>query len=141
MKKCSYCGRENTDEAVHCAGCGTAFPTPPAAAPTRTPRDWTWLEWLGWCLRYVAVVLVIGLIYLLSLGPVERYIYKATSRTSTTTTSGVNGQTVVTRVVRISYPRWVGIVYRPAFLVRSSSGGNGLYGRYLEWWTAGRRKQ
>ena len=140
MKKCSYCGRENTNEAVHCAECGTAFPTPPANAPPTPPRDWTWLEWLGWCLRYDAVVLVIGFIYLLSLGPVERYLFKVTSRTSTTT-NAVNGQLVVTKVVRITYPRWVWVVYHPAFLVRSSSGGNGLYGRYLEWWSAGRREQ
>ncbi len=25
MKKCSYCGRENTDEALHCKECGTEF--------------------------------------------------------------------------------------------------------------------
>jgi uncharacterized RDD family membrane protein YckC len=25
MKKCSYCGRENSDDAAHCSGCGTEF--------------------------------------------------------------------------------------------------------------------
>ncbi len=25
MKKCSYCGRDNTDEALHCSECGTEF--------------------------------------------------------------------------------------------------------------------
>ena len=28
MKKCSYCGLENDDEAVHCKECGTAFKVP-----------------------------------------------------------------------------------------------------------------
>ena len=25
MKNCAYCGRENSDEATHCAECGSAF--------------------------------------------------------------------------------------------------------------------
>jgi len=31
MKKCSYCGRDNTDDAVNCHECGTEFATEPAA--------------------------------------------------------------------------------------------------------------
>jgi hypothetical protein len=38
MKKCSYCGRDNTDEAANCHECGTEFerpaePPPPEPAP------------------------------------------------------------------------------------------------------------
>jgi Putative prokaryotic signal transducing protein len=37
MKKCSYCGRENSDEASHCFECGTEFdpiaPPPPPRQP------------------------------------------------------------------------------------------------------------
>ena len=39
----------------------------------------------------------------------------------------------------MSYPHWVRIVYRPAFLLQASSGGNGLYARYLAWWASRRR--
>jgi uncharacterized RDD family membrane protein YckC len=37
VKNCSYCGRENTDEAVHCKECGTEFAAePPAASSPRS---------------------------------------------------------------------------------------------------------
>jgi hypothetical protein len=135
MKKCAYCGRENNDEAMHCQECGTEFAAPSVAAGPGQPRDLTWLEWLGCVLRYAGMIVLIGLLYLLSFGPVARYCCTVNSRTSASTSYTVNGQTVVTTVVRsVSYPRWVGIVYYPAFLMRSASGGNGLYGRYLEWW-------
>ena len=35
MKCCSYCGRENTDEALRCHECGTEFEQP---RPVETPR-------------------------------------------------------------------------------------------------------
>lgn len=42
MKACSYCGRENSDDAVYCRECGTEFekpkaPTPPTSAPHDEP--------------------------------------------------------------------------------------------------------
>jgi len=139
VKKCAYCGRENADDAADCGECGTAFSTPAVDTPSGKRRDWTWLEWLGWCLRYLAFALAIGFIYLLSLGPVERYFFKMTSTTTTITTRRINGQTVVLHATRITYPHWIGVVYRPAFLLRSNAGGESLYARYLEWWTAGRK--
>src|SRR5580765_5042077 len=34
MKKCTYCGRENQDDAFHCSGCGTnEFKPGPGAQP------------------------------------------------------------------------------------------------------------
>lgn len=36
VKKCSYCGRENTDEAVYCQECGTEFATAPTS-PNKSP--------------------------------------------------------------------------------------------------------
>jgi hypothetical protein len=33
MKKCSWCGRENGDDAPHCQECGTAFKVLPADSP------------------------------------------------------------------------------------------------------------
>ena len=35
MKNCAYCGRENSDEATHCAECGSAF-TGSSRAPSPT---------------------------------------------------------------------------------------------------------
>ena len=38
MKKCSYCGRDNTDETEHCFECGTDFESvgePPSEPPPR----------------------------------------------------------------------------------------------------------
>jgi hypothetical protein len=69
VKKCSYCGRENSDEAVHCRECGTLFPEPFAMAEPARPRDGTWLDWLAYMLRIAGVIVLIGLLYLLSFGP------------------------------------------------------------------------
>jgi len=71
--------------------------------------------------------LVVLLIYLLSLGPVQRCTGKVISYTTTPTANGFLGQRVV------SYPRWVGVVYAPAFWLRQS-GPWDLYDSYLEWW-------
>ena len=100
MKKCASCGRENADEAEHCAECGTAFPAPQADAPRRTRRDWTWVEWLAFCLRCLGITFALGVVYLLSLGPVERYVVRVTSRTSTTTTNAVTHQTMITTTIQ-----------------------------------------
>jgi hypothetical protein len=37
-------------------------------------------------------------------------------------------------VYTIRYPAWVRVLYYPSFLMLSGDGGNGLYGRYLQWW-------
>ena len=139
MKKCAYCGRENDDAAGRCRECGTEFAARSFEAQPAAPRDWTWVEWLRYVLSYAGMVFFIGLIYLLSLGPVERCLFKVSPRTSTITTNTVNGHPVLTTTIKqtVSYPRWVGVVYYPAFLVRTGHGGNWLYARYLDWW--GRR--
>src|SRR6202040_2796486 len=80
-------------------------------------------------------ILLIGVLYLLSFGPVKRYCGTVISQSSTPIAFTVNGQTVVRGGMRtVRYPGWVGIVYHPAFLLESGSGGSGLYGRYLQWW-------
>ncbi len=40
MKKCAYCGRENSDEAVYCRECGTEFerPSAPPNPPPPNPK-------------------------------------------------------------------------------------------------------
>jgi hypothetical protein len=98
-------------------------------------RDRTWLEWLGLALRWAGAVVVIGLLYLLSFGPVERYCAKVITKTKTPTAYNADGQIKANvTVTTVRYPGWVGIVYRPAFMLRAGSGGDGLYGRYLLWW-------
>jgi hypothetical protein len=45
MKPCAYCGKENSPAAVHCAGCGTAFPrdvSEGAASATASKAQWVW---------------------------------------------------------------------------------------------------
>ncbi len=132
MPKCGYCGRETEGEATHCAECGTAFSSPSSGGPRTAPRDWTWLEWLRYLLSCVGFVLLFGFIYLLSFGPVAAYCCKVTTRT-TRTTMGDHG-TAYTIVHTIQVPHWVGVLYRPAILLRGGSDPTGLYDRYLSWW-------
>ena len=135
MKKCSYCGRENSDEAVHCRECGTEFVVPSVEAEPAQPRDGTWLEWLAYVLRLTGTILLLGFLYLLSLGPVGHFFGTVTTTSSPPATFGTNGQaTVVTSVRTVRYPGWVRVVYYPAFVMMSGSVGNSLYGRYLMWW-------
>ncbi len=83
-------------------------------------------------MRAIGVALAVALLYLLSFGPVEHYCGRIiTLPPGTSTTVTVSGQTVThTTVLTVRYPFWVGVIYRPAFMVR----GNTLYRRYLQWW-------
>lgn len=38
MKNCDYCGRENTDETVHCRECGTRFASELDPKPPKSPE-------------------------------------------------------------------------------------------------------
>jgi hypothetical protein len=132
MKKCGCCGRENENAAMHYVECGTEFRMMSAGVASAVPRDRTWREWLKFVLTCLGTILCVGLIYLLSLGPVQRCCMQTTSRTWTTT---VNGHETVTTIVHtVRFPRWVGIVYGPALSFRSGGDPAGLYGRYLDWW-------
>ncbi len=147
MKTCGYCGRDNGDDALACRECGTELVDPQAGSPPAPPRDWSWFEH---AVRYVGAFGILLLVYLLSLGPVMRFCATTTTATPplpppTITTTAVTrtGTTLtmgpmVTAVRTVSYPRWVGVVYYPAFsLVGHSSAEfslGGLYLRYLQWW-------
>lgn len=132
MKKCAYCGRENPDGAEYCRECGTRFATPSDPKEAAQARDRTWLEWLGLTLGAIGMLLAVGLLYLLSFGPVEHYCVRTISQSAPPATFTTNGQTVTPVLVRrVSYPLWVGVVYRPALMLR----GNPLYRSYLEWWS------
>src|SRR3974390_557408 len=97
MQQCSHCGRENEQLAVSCIECGTEFVAPGAQIQAASPRDRTWLEWLRYLLTGLATLVVAGLIYLLSLGPVQRYCIQTISRTWTKTE---NGHETVYTIVR-----------------------------------------
>ena len=137
MKKCSYCGRENSDESAHCRECGTEFVIPSAEAEPVQPRDETWKEWLAYLLRLAGTILLIGFLYLLSFGPVMRYCCTKTitpSPPSVVAASGSASAVTVVSTYTVRYPAWVSVLYYPVFLTMSGGGGNGLYWRYLQWW-------
>ena len=129
MKPCAYCGRENQDEVSSCRECGTIF------------AEWdnlTWereLTWARHTLRFTlgcfGLVLAIFCFYLLSLGPVIRYLGTITPLAPVPTPAGV------TMVAGKTYPSWVGVVYYPAFSLLSGRGSNrglrGIYQAYIQW--------
>jgi len=122
MKTCAYCGSENPDEGTHCLSCGTELIPGPIDSKPKEPVDRSWIKddflWAGCALAFFVI-------YLLSLGPVERWTARVISSTTTPLPNGFVSRRVV------SYPRWVGIVYAPAFWLRQSGAGN-LYELYLE---------
>jgi hypothetical protein len=93
-------------------------------------------------LRFAGTIVFIGVLYLLSFGPVASYCGTKTAFTPPPATLAVNGAaTVAATAYTVRYPAWVGVVYRPVFLMLSGNGWNGTYGRYLQWWErlAGRK--
>jgi len=113
---------------VHCRECGTPFPELSVEAEHAGPRDGTWLDWLAYLLRFAGTVVLIGVLSLLSFGPVASYC-----GTKTPMPLPPIAPALATAYTE-SYPAWVGVVYRPVFLMMSGGGGNGLYARYLQWW-------
>jgi hypothetical protein len=149
MKKCGYCGRENADEATYCRECGTEFTVrAPPAAPAKPAdrRDRTWQGWLRNGLICFCAIVLAGLLYLLSLGPVIRYCAMVNTVTLNLSTTGYVSVPTGTRytvmpVVRtmertrtVWFPRWVGLYYRPATVLGDGGGPFGIYGSYLRWW-------
>jgi len=133
MKTCAYCGGENADEVEHCLTCGTELAVDPVDAKPKEPRDRTWIKVaFGWA----AAAMTIILCYFLSLGPVIRSFGTVISSSSTVVSS--NATTIAFTTTRaVSYPRWVAILYAPAFRLGLEPGaGNlgSLYYQYLEWW-------
>ena len=137
MKKCSYCGRENSDESAHCRECGTEFVVPSAEVEPAQPRDETWKEWLAYLLRLAGTILLIGFLYLLSFGPVMRYCCTKTITPSPPPAVAASGSAPAVTVVTtytVRYPAWVSVLYYPVFLTMFGGGGDSLYWRYLQWW-------
>jgi hypothetical protein len=133
MKKCDYCGRENSDQSDECCECGTILPDHVVEKTHDQPQKSALLEWLGKSLFFAGTFIVMALLYLLSFGPVDRYCGKVVTKTfksNTSTTSATNGFSAVT-VVTVGYPVLVSIVYRPAVYLRVRSE---LYGRYIALW-------
>ena len=124
MKKCDYCGRENPEQSDRCCECETTLLERAVEKSQTRPRNRAFLEWLGKSIFYAGTLIVIALLYLLSFGPVDRCCKKVVNRTST--------QYAYT--VTISYPPWVGMIYRPALYLESR---NELYRRYVALWNRG----
>jgi hypothetical protein len=112
MKPCSYCGRENEDEAVFCGECGTEIKVETTPNTTRPPS--CAFEWLRYTMRCAGVFFLIGGLYLVSLGPVVHYFVTYTRsppvslRRSTLHSVGLSG--------------------------RNDRGLGSLYDAYLRWW-------
>jgi hypothetical protein len=126
MKLCAYCGRENQDEFTSCRECGTQFVDPAAGTESHDPHDFTWFKY---ALGYTSMFLAVACFYLLSLGPVT-YYWGSTTRV----VPPLRSPTGATMVSRTSYPRWVGVVYYPAFSLLSAGGFDRIYSSYLAWW-------
>lgn len=128
MKSCAYCGRESVDEMTHCRECGTEFVTEPIGTKSPQPRDWAWIKT---ACGYAGAVSLIVFAYLLSFGPVMRYSATVISQSSITNATGFTTQRTV------QYPRWVEVLYYPAFSMIDGVGDGGLavpYWRYLQLW-------
>ena len=126
MKKCSYCGRKNSDEAAHCGECGTEFVVASADAPAARPRDETRLAWLVHMLHLAGMIVLVGFIYLLSFGPVERYCCTRTAMPPPQSlVSGSDSMQSATELqtVTMRYPAWVSLFYRPVFWMLSGERG------------------
>ena len=136
MKKCGYCGRENTDQSNRCSECGTALTEISAAVkkPATELQDRAWPEWLGTSLRYAGALVTIALLYLLSFGPVDHYCNKVVTRTSTPASYTSNTYNSAVTIVKVRYPLWVGKLYRPAMYLRMRSE---IYARYIALWHGG----
>jgi hypothetical protein len=131
MKKCDYCGRENTDQSDRCCECGTTLPERAVEKSQTRPRNRAFLEWLGKSIFYAGTLIVIALLYLLSFGPVDRYCNKVVTRTSAPATVSSNAYTSRITMISVRYPLWVGMLYRPALYLRARSD---LYRRYVALW-------
>ena len=85
---------------------------------------------------WVGVVLGLAIVYLLSFGPVYRYSGTLLSQSSKTFTNPVSGEITAFHTFRtVIYPRWVTVVYRPAFRLSD----NGFYAEYIHWWDPAER--
>lgn len=103
MITCGYCGRENEDGSVACAGCGTKCEEAPVLPPKSKGRRW----WADLRLHYAGYALGVMLFYFLSFGPVMYFFSKVT------TTRAAAGATFTTSVT-VELPGWVAIAYYPA---------------------------
>src|ERR1043166_1320180 len=131
MNSCSYCGRQNPEEAIFCRECGTQIVEKEKPKPAQ-PRNLTGLKNF---LKYGALLFALILFYLLSLGPVTRFCAKRTViRMPGTMMITTNSTAVATMTVTTTLPPWLGRAYMPAFQMSSVPGVGEIYFRYLELW-------
>jgi hypothetical protein len=130
MKSCTYCGRENENEAVSCQECGTEIAGATTEEPNKAPIDWAGIKYVVLAVSAIFGVLVF---YLLSFGPVARWTGTKAVPAPVTVTNG----NTFTMIYTVTYPAWVGVIYYPAFELIGSGGGgriSELYAHYMQWW-------
>lgn len=64
MKRCGYCGRENSDEATHCQGCGTTFANNPIHSDVPRPRSPATEQMIYGAVWCIGGLLVTGVSYI-----------------------------------------------------------------------------
>ena len=145
MKRCGYCGRENAAEAVYCRECGTeftplAFSTPATAAGSGSR---VWLRRGRLVLVVLAAIVLAGSLYVLSLGPVERYCATIKTTTPSLTTTGytlvpmgtgysrVDSVRTIVKARSVRLPGCLAVAYRPACALRVRVRA---YNSYVSWW-------
>lgn len=136
MPECEYCGRQNGDGAERCTECGTLLSASSTVRkrPSEEQGEQNRFEWLAPGLRYLTVIFLAALLYLLSFGPVHRYCSKSASVTPSPVMFTNNGRiSMMTSVTTVKYPAWVGVVYYPVFLLLNA-GGNNAFQNYVKWW-------
>jgi hypothetical protein len=109
MKKCSYCGAEYPDDAVVCPIDQTPFASP-------IEGNWSCAKSLKPVLRYGVPIFIVVFSYFLSFGLVRHFSGTIVDQKIVHTN---NGDLLA---VKVQYPKWVSIVYYPAFLMLPSFG-------------------
>jgi hypothetical protein len=104
MKKCSYCGAEYPDDAAVCPVDQTPFASP-------TEVSWSCPKGLRPVLRYGAPIFIVVLLYFLSFGVVRHFTGTIVAQKFVHTDNGT------LLAVKVQYPKWVSVVYYPAFAI------------------------
>jgi hypothetical protein len=97
-------------------------------------------RWSKPTLQVIGAVLVVGMLYFLSFGPVLRFCCTITTTMAPPAAISGSGTTAVSTTT-IKMPMWVRTIYSPVISVAyESPGESGMlqaYRSYLDWWQRG----